>query len=103
MRTNGIIYLHPSPQGDILVYEDQLIPLNARISKCKTRDEARGVLHDMKSGVDFHHLNDDFLILKKKDSPSTSPITANRPSTVPAQAKRTVNHDGSFTSIQELE
>jgi hypothetical protein len=55
MRTNGNIYVHPNILGDIIVYEDQIIAINNKISKCRTREEAKDIIRDFGCGLDLHH------------------------------------------------
>jgi len=66
MRTNGSIYVRRTMTGDIIVYEDQLHIINSKISSCRTRDEAREIIHDFSCGIDLHHSDVQIPTIKKK-------------------------------------
>lgn len=68
MRTNGGIYVCPSVIGDIIVYEDQLIAINNKISKCRTREEAKEIIRDFSCGLDLHHADVQVPTIRKKTS-----------------------------------
>lgn len=68
MRTNGSIYACPSVNGDIIIYEDQLLPINSKIARCKTREEAREILFDVGCGLDVHHADIHPPTIRKKNT-----------------------------------
>ena len=68
MRTNGSIYVCPSVIGDIIIYEDQLIAINNKISKCRTREEAKEIIRDFSCGLDLHHADVQIPTIRKKTS-----------------------------------
>ncbi len=70
LRTNGTLYICRSKTGEILIYEDQFHYINEKISSCRTRDEAREIIHDFSRGLDLHH--SDVHIAKKKSRTVTS-------------------------------
>lgn len=67
MRTNGVIYACPSVNGDIIIYEDQLLSINSKISRCRTREEAREIIHDVGCGLDIHHADTHPPTIRKKN------------------------------------
>lgn len=67
MRTNGGIYVCPNIMGDIIVYEDQVVAINNKIAKCRTREEAKEIIHDFGCGLDLHHSDVQTPTIRKKN------------------------------------
>lgn len=84
MRPGGAIYACPSITGDIIVYEDQLLPINSKIGRCKTREEAKEMIHDFSCGLDLHHSDVQTPTIRKKSSRMTRTLPSARKSIQPS-------------------
>ena len=87
MRTNGNIYVCPGIMGEIIVYDDQLIAINNKISKCRTREEAKDIIHDFSCGLDLHHSDVQVPTIRKKSA--RQPVRASPTPRKPTQSSYT--------------
>jgi len=84
MRTNGNIYVCPNIRGKIIVYEDQLVAINSKINRCRTREEANDIIHDFGCGLDLHHSDVQVPTIRKKSArTNTRTTTVNRKPVLP--------------------
>lgn len=82
MRTNGVIYVCPSVTGDIIVYEDQLLHINKKIEKCRTREEAKDIIRDFGCGLDLHHADVLVPTIRRKNARRTGTSRIQKPTPV---------------------
>lgn len=87
MRTSGGIFVCPHIMGDIIVYEDQLVSINNKISKCRTREEAKEIIRDFGCGLDLHHADVQTPTIRKKNIRQQQRVSSQR-KTIASQPAR---------------